>query len=345
MSRTMLRGLLGVAVLLAVAAAAQADVFNMGGTRNADGTWTGLASLEFVPVGNPGNASDPETGRGSVADPYWIGKYEITNAQWREFLAAKARTSDPYGLYNTAMAGWASGIDRTWNVDHYEYTAKGGDANWDNRPVNWVNFWDAARFCNWLHNGQGNGDTETGAYLNIGNPTTFARQPGAKYFIPTENQWYKAAYFDPGKGGAGVPGYWDFPMRSDRPNLPSNDLTDPDGGNNANFYLGGSTISSPYYTTVVGDFENSASAYGTFDQGGNIYEWNDVPGATSSRMMRGGAFGYYTGDLQVDWPSFREPAYDSPYVGLRVATVPEPGSIALLLAAAAGLLMWRVRRR
>ena len=154
MSRSMLWSVLGVAVLLAVATAAQADVFNLGGTRKADGTWTGLASLEFVPVGNPGNANDPETGYGGVAKPYLIGEYEVTNAQWREFLTAKASTSDPYGLYNTEMAGSYGGIARTWNVDHYEYTAKGGDANWDNRPVNFVSFWDAARFCNWLHNGQ-----------------------------------------------------------------------------------------------------------------------------------------------------------------------------------------------
>jgi formylglycine-generating enzyme required for sulfatase activity len=113
-------------------------------------------TIDFVPVGNPGNAAD-DTGYGSVTEAYRIGKYEVTNAQWREFLTAKAGVSDPYGLYNTYMSGPSGGIDRTWSVDHYVYSAKGGDANWDNRPVNCVSFWDAARFCNWLHNGQGSG--------------------------------------------------------------------------------------------------------------------------------------------------------------------------------------------
>jgi len=133
------------------------------------GTAQAGVNIITVPVGNPENDNDAETGYGQVLDPYLIGKYEVTNAQWREFLTAKASITDPHGLYNTSMAGTYGGIDRTWSADHYVYTAKGGDENWDDRPVNFVSFWDAARFCNWLHNGQGSGgDTETGAYINIG---------------------------------------------------------------------------------------------------------------------------------------------------------------------------------
>ena len=56
-----------------------------------------------------------------------------------------------------------------------------------NLPVTYVNYLDAVRFVNWLHNGQGNGDTETGAYT-ITNGQAI-RQPGARYWIPTENEW------------------------------------------------------------------------------------------------------------------------------------------------------------
>jgi formylglycine-generating enzyme len=83
-------------------------VLNLGGTRNADGTWTGLASLETVPVGNPGNAADTRvmndttTGYGAVDHAYNIGKYEVTAGQYCEFLNAKAKF-DQYGLYNTSM--------------------------------------------------------------------------------------------------------------------------------------------------------------------------------------------------------------------------------------------------
>jgi formylglycine-generating enzyme required for sulfatase activity len=306
-------------------------------------------TIDLVPVGNPGNANDTETGSGSVSQSYSIGKYEITNAQWREFLTAKASTSDLYGLYDTAMAGTYGGIDHTWSVDHYVYTAKGGDANWDNRPVNYVSFWDAARFCNWLHNGQGNGDTEHGAYENIGNQSTFARQPGAKYFIPTENEWYKAAYYDPNKGGARVPGYWDYPMMSDRPTVPSNDLINPDPGNNANFYISPSdyTIGSPYYTTKVGEFENSESPYGTYDQGGNVSEWIEtvIENINPLRGVCGGNWTNVSGSLLAYYPSSFNPTDEDSVIGFRVASVPEPGSIILVVSGAIAGLIWRRRRK
>ncbi|MBN2475915.1 MAG: SUMF1/EgtB/PvdO family nonheme iron enzyme, partial [Pirellulales bacterium] len=123
----------------------------------------GGVTIEMVPVGNPGNPND-DTGYGRVDYCYLIGKYEITNAQWREFLNAKASLDDPYGLYDAEMAGTYGGIDRSGSgtiEDPYVYLPKGGVSSWDRRPVNFVSFWDAARFCNWLHNGQGNGDTES----------------------------------------------------------------------------------------------------------------------------------------------------------------------------------------
>jgi len=301
--------------------------------------------IEFVPVGNPGNANDPETGYGRVLDPYLIGKYEVTNAQWREFLTAKASVTDPHGLYDTGMASIYGGIDRTWSVDHYVYTAKDGDANWDDRPVNYVSFWDASRFANWLHNGQGSGDTETGAYINVGNKVTFSRQPEAKYFIPTNNEWYKAAYYDPNKNGVGTPGYWDYPTMSDNPMVPSNDLTTPDNGNNTNFYQNGFTIGPPYHTTEVGEFENSASPYGTFDQSGNLREWNETVLAGSARGLRGGGWYYNSHYLQASNHSFSDPTIASFYVGFRVASVPEPGSITMLACGAVGLLAYGWRRK
>ena len=83
--------------------------------------------------------------------------------------------------------------------------------------MNYVSFWDAARFANWLHNGQptgpqGPGTTEDGAYHDVGNQTLFGRNAGAKFFIPTEDEWYKAAYHK----NDGVTGnYWDYPTASE----------------------------------------------------------------------------------------------------------------------------------
>lgn len=303
----------------------------------------GAVTIDVVPVGNPGNADDPQTRYGSVGEPYLIGKYEVTNAQWREFLTAKAAVSDPYGLYNTSMAGTYGGIARAGSgtvADPYVYTAKGGDGNWDNRPVTYVSFWNAARFCNWLHNGQGDGDTESGAYLNIGDQATFARQPGAIWFIPTEDEWYKAAYHK----NDGVTGnYWDYPTSSD--SEPSNDLINPDPGNNANFRDNGYTIGSPYYTTEVGEFENSDGPYGTFDQGGNVGEWNETA-IGSSRGLRGGWWNYYSYLLAASYQRiYIDPASENGGLGFRVASIPEPGSITLLVCGlVAGLLWWRRRK-
>ena len=95
----------GVAAVVAmlIAGSAQADVFNMGGARDpTTGTWTGAASLQFVTVGDPGNAADT-TGYGSLPYTYQMGQYDVTAAQYCQFLNAVAAT-DAYGLYNSCMA-------------------------------------------------------------------------------------------------------------------------------------------------------------------------------------------------------------------------------------------------
>ncbi len=337
---------------------ARADVFNVG---------EGLASVEFVPVGNPGNAgelsgtgaggSGPDAIVGAVDYVYLIGKYEVTNAQWREFLTEKASLGDPYELYNTEMASTYGGIDRSGLgtvEDPYVYSAKGGDANWDNRPVNYVSFWDAARFCNWLHNGQGSGDTESGAYVNIGNLITLVRQSGAQYFIPTEDEWYKAAYYDPsgydpdGPGGIDPgPGYWEYPTQSDTaPTAEAPAGTDMINGS-ANYWSGG-FVDPTYYGTEVGAYsaKPSDSAHGTFDQGGNLWEWNETAFPDLMRGMRGGGRGSLSPfDLAATYRGYGPPTHGFGNFGFRVASIPEPGSITLLVCGAVAGLAWGRRRR
>ena len=84
------------------------------------------------------------------------------------------------------------------------YTAK---PNMGDKPVNFVSWYDAIRFANWLNNGQGDGDTETGAYTLLGgtptpsNGSSITRNPGATWFLPSEDEWYKAAYYQPAAQG------------------------------------------------------------------------------------------------------------------------------------------------
>ena len=168
----------------------------------------------------------------------------------------------------------------------------GGVSN-ANRPITYVSWFDAARFANWMENGQGSGSTETGAYTLVGGQTSGtapAKNPGAAFYIPTENEWYKAAYYSPVKGGVGSPGYYAYATQSD--SAPGNIIGS--GTNQANYITGagfsvtqsGGVNASRYpnqnYLTDVGAFTGSESFYGTFDQSGNVFQWNDLDGLAAS---------------------------------------------------------------
>ena len=271
--------------------------------------------LETVTVGNPGNSPDDEvmvddgsTGYGAVAHTYNIGKFEVTAGQYTVFLNAVAAT-DTYGLYNTSMDDIPSGcqITRSGTSGSYTYDfsgrPSGTEADWTNRPVNYVTWGDAARFSNWLHNGQPTGaqdltTTEDGSYFLNGAVTdtellTVDRKPDATWVVPSEDEWYKAAYHH----NDGVTGnYWVHPTKSDE--VPT--WEPPPGTDMANAsanYLSGSgenpyVIGSPYYRTEVGAYDGkpSDSPYGTFDQGGNVWEWNESIVSDSHRKLRGGSF-------------------------------------------------------
>jgi formylglycine-generating enzyme len=167
-----------------------------------------------TPVGNVGNEDD-STGFGGVSYEYLIGTTEVTNAQYAEFLNAKA-ASDPLALYNTSMGtNIMGGIERAGSDGAYTYSTR---TNMADKPVNFVSWYDAIRFANWLNNGQGSGSTETGAYTILGGTPTptdgldITRNPGATWFLTSENEWYKAAYYEP---GASTNDYWLYPTASD----------------------------------------------------------------------------------------------------------------------------------
>lgn len=282
----------------------------------------------MVRVTNPGNPADTRhslAGFGAVDYEFTIGKYEVTNGEYTEFLNAKAGIGDPRGLYNVEMLDW--GIDRFGagtESDPWLYFPRDGDATLEELPVAFLGVWDSARYINWLHNGQGDGDTETGAYTGIDDETTFQRQPGAKYFLPTEDEWYKAAYYDPNHPNG--PDYWEFPTLSDV--LPSNDP--PPGTDLIN---GSATYGVPSVTPVGAyDAKPSIGPYGTFDMGGNLWEWNETIVGDGLYGLRGGSFDNIYG-LEASHRDSYPADLENRIMGLRVAgAVPEPSGALIALA-------------
>ena len=287
-------------------------------------------AVETVAIGNPGNAGDPQLDGvfGSVSYEYDMGKHEITAEQYTQFLNAVAAT-DTYALYNPSMWTHEHGckIERTGSPGSYTY---GVAQDWANRPVNFVSFGDAMRFANWLHNGQPTGSqdlttTEDGSYFLNGKTSDdelegVFREPDATWVVPSEDEWYKAAYH----ANDGVTGnYFVYPMSADFGI--SNDLSDPDPGRHATYYNHPNdfTIGAPYYRTEVGAHENSASPYGTLDQGGNVVEWNESIPLFNGRGLRGGAY-LWGSELLAAWtrPIEFHSSDEFSDIGFRLARMP-----------------------
>lgn len=303
-----------------------------------------VVNINYASIGNAGNAADAATGSlyGAVAYAYKIAKNETTIAQYAEFLNAVAKT-DTYDLYAGAMTtSYISGISRSGVSGSFTYSVASGSGN---KPITFVSWFDAARFTNWLHNGQLTGaqnnlTTEDGAYTLNGaiSGVSVSRNVGATVWIPNENEWYKAAYYDPNKGGVGIGGYW---QQANQSNAVAGNTIGV--ANSANYYDGDYVGWPEAVLTDVGAYgSNSDSAYGTNDQLGNVMEWNDAV-IGSLRGLRGGSWGSDATGLPASNRSTNSPTGQTSEIGFRVASVPEPSAVVLTLLSVSACLAGRRR--
>lgn len=289
---------------------------------------------EMTYIGGAGNAADTAvmrdgtTGYGAVNYDYYVGTTEVTNAQYAAFLNSVAK-NDTNGLYNAQMEDY--GIIRSGTAGSYVYSITNGLGQ---RPVVFVSFINAARYCNWLTNGAStSASTETGMYT-ITADGLFTRNADAwaagGYAITSEDEWYKAAYYNVADGGYTL--------------YATGNTIDQ---NLANYYV---TL-SPYnlgHTADTGSY--AAEQNGTYDMTGNAFEWTEAVQKGAFRTLRGGSFTSNDFGLEsLVRTYYYSPDYESLIVGFRVSSlgvVPEPTAYASILGALVlGASVWRRKRR
>ncbi len=295
-----------LAAMLAIMAA-HADLF---------GTGSNQFTIDFVAIGHAGKAAD-STGYGAVGYNYRIGRTEVSIDQFFKARAADGRIGNGNENY------WNDGF-RTVGVE---------------APASRMSWFDAAMFCNWLTTG----DAYTGVYqfdgggMMTGLDRTFRNGGGLAYVLPTEDEWYKAAYFK--ADGSGYSLY-----ASGLNSVPIHGTAD-----GWNYFNGGYVNEHPNDTWTVG--LGAEEQNGTYNMMGNVQEWTEsaedgiLNNLSEDRAVRGGEYGAFETELRSTARFAPPPSGQVSNLGFRVAVIPEPSSMLLLTFGAGALLFHRRAQR
>lgn len=325
---------------------------------------------DFVTVGAVGNApytgmgpfgSTLTVGRGGVNYEYRIARTEITTSQYMEFIntfsvqpSVIPTTAPQWPWYGTGL--WGAVPDTDYTGPGVRNRLRDDIPNAGQTPVFGVPWNMAALYCNWLHHDKTSdwATIQSGAYdasrfswTPAGNPNRqLAHDPQARYWIPTLDEWMKAAYYDPNRYGVGKAGWWEYMNRRDRPSLPG---LPGQGETSANVVL-------PNFTDALfiplGAYESEQSPWGLWDTSGGTREWLDDPFEYDfgEHLTKGTAAGdrnfIQMGELLDDaaWGRSNYSDWAPGFVGFRVASaVPSP-SVGVVVGYAASMIFFRRRR-
>ena len=309
-------------------------------------------SVPTVVIGNSGNAGNAVTTAGvtgtfgAVNYTYRMGQFETTNAEYAAFLNSVDPTANnnPSSIYNPLMGSDTvnGGIIRTPGSG---YSVRAGFAN---KPVTYTTWFSAARYCNWLTGGQVSGTStiNKGSYTLTTTQTSgaiVARNAGAVFVLPSANEWYKAAYYNPTLSGTG--GYYMYATGNNT--APTATVTNTSLANAAN-YGGNNTPAVSTGVVDVGSYTNSASSYGVFGMFGNVMEMSDTAGGTAGQWYVSGPSWKMNTAQVATWGStttrFLTSTGDNA-TGFRIAAVPEPGTMVMAAIGIGGLLGYDLVRR
>lgn len=307
--------------------------------------WVTVGAVGNQPWQGNGTPGDRAVGRGGVAYEYKIGRFEVTTAQWAEFFSA---------AYDRDPGQWLPYLQppSTWGASAAAPNTPGGRRwqalpGFENYAVGNISWRMAAMYCNWLHNGKStersaflNGAYDVGTFGYVGNIFTDQREhnPGARYWIPTWDEWLKAAHFDPNRHGPGQGGWWQYSTTSDTAPI-SNPPPLLVPGSNGQCNAGGWTIGGVSQFAVPLGAYGVTSPWGLYDTAGGTAEWTEGtfegPGVPPNRMLDGSW--WIDGPTGADVINFESqdqfPSYSAFDAGFRLASsVPSPsGSLAVTL--------------